>query len=315
MSGRTSAQIVAITNTEGTWYLLPEKPFPTSSYGNDPTWQTADGQTLIDCRSSQNWQGGWRRSPTSPQALTATRRGERPLTGWRLRDPAAESPKFPLEVPNDEWAERGFHDEGHSPAGLLYAAVYSPAPDEVATFPVADMTVVADSDAPPPGDGLDWSVNIHDELRRHPELFHLFPGHLLGFREAVVGALKTIPAVGKDRTWGAHIDRDHPSVVMVSVQVPFEPQQTRFVRDIGRRGGELRTGRHIAETKSLSMSLPVVDQIAGRTRAEAKAAWVAEIQRIRALVEEALEPRPCWHCRGTGLVSTRDAAKHVGGAA
>lgn len=300
-----ASKIVAVTSDAGTWYLVPKDPFAKTRYGADPTWATADGQPLGQKRDSRTYNWSWRPSPTPPQTLIATRRGEQTRTGWRLKDPDAVSAKYPLEVTNEEWVERGFHDEGDSPAGTLYRAVYDQASDETFTVEVAAMVVVPDAVPPPEDDGLTWVVNIHDEMKRHPELLHLFPGHLPGFREAVVEALQTIPEVHRESfVYGASVDRDRRNVVNVSVGVPYEPYHTTFVPDIGPR----RRGKNVPDTMRLSMSLTVSDLVEGPTRAEAKAKWLAEIERIVAQVRAALEPRPCWHCKGTGVVSARQAS-------
>lgn len=294
-------RVIALTADTETFYLVPTQPFGDYGYGRRPTWTNADGATLTSVR------GHWYTAPGPVQDLTATRAGQGPRTGWKLRDPDTASAKYPPTLTNAEFTGRGFDDEGEYPAGHLYQAVYADVPDESITFPAADMLVIDDA-APAPADGLTWTVNIRDELRQHPELFHLFPGHLSGLRAAFVEAVKALPfmSVGlfRDYVWD---DKKRPGHVEVIHEAPYEPRSTVFVHDTTASGKRLKRGRTVVEAKRMSVSVPVSDRVYGNTRAEAKAVWEAELAGLLDAVTEALTPAPCLHCRGTGVVSQVDA--------
>ena len=297
-------QIVALTDATTTYYLLPANPFHDSRY-RVATWITASGDTLTPVNVNPNHplRGGWHSAPGGVQDLIAEQPGPTQLTGYRLRDPEVESVKFPATLPVGGLNALGLDDDT---TNALYQGVYEDGPTITVHFPVANM-IVADDGAPPPEDGLRWVPNLRDELRRHPALHHLFPGHLEGFRQAVVDAAGQMPVVGSGYLDGARVDRERPTVVRVTTEVPYEPHTTRFVRATGRNGQTLKRGRDVVETKRLEVSVQVPDVIAGRNRADAKARWDAELASVLDVITEALTPAPCWHCQGTGVVASKDA--------
>ncbi|MFI1194148.1 hypothetical protein ACH4T9_12935 [Micromonospora sp. NPDC020750] len=301
----TDNQIVALTDDNTTYYLLPARPFGVTYTRADTTWTTADGNTLTPTRTSPNRiGGGWHQAPGRVQDITVTQPGPPRKTGYRLDDPDMESVKLPATLPADGLAALDLDDDT---ATALYRAVYVDGPPVTRLFPDDDMIVVDDA-APAPDDGLRWVPNLRDELRRHPAVHHLFPGHLEGFRQAVADAAGRLPVVGSRYLDGARVDRERPTVVRVSTEVPYEPHHTRFVHDTGRSGQKLRRGREVVETKRLEVSVQVPDVIAGRTRADAKARWDAELAAVLDTITEALTPAPCWHCQGTGVVARKNAA-------
>lgn len=301
----TQNQIVALTDDGITYYLLPGAPFG-DAWRRTVTWTTAAGHTLIPVNPNPNRpHGGWHRAPGGVQDLTATQPGPSTKTGYRLRDPDVESPKFPATLPADGLTALDLDDDT---ANVLYQPVYVDGPPVVADFPAADMIVADEAGAPAPDDGLRWVPNLRDELRHHRALHHLFPGHLEGFRQAVVDAAGALPLVRGGVLSGARVDRERPTIVRVSTEVPYEPHATRFVRETGRSGQKLKRGRMVTETKRLEVSVQVPDVIAGRNRADARERWNAELASILDVITEALTPAPCWHCQGTGVVSRKDAA-------
>lgn len=298
----TTKQVVALTDDTTTYYLLPEYPFGAGYSRHTPDWSTADGSPLTPAHSGSNRRGGWHQAPGPVQDITATQPGPSTKTGYRLRDPDTESAKFPATLPVGGLDALGIDDDT---ATALYDTVWQDGAPVTVTFPAADMVVVGDAE-PAPQDGLRWVVSLRDELKRHPAIYHLFPGHLTGFRQAVVDAANELPVVGSRYLDGARISSSHPSRVEVSTVVPYEPHTTRFVHDTGRSGQKLRRGRNVAETKRLEISLNVPDRIEGRNRAEARDRWDAELAAILATITEALSPAPCWHCQGTGVVARKD---------
>ncbi|GGM27827.1 hypothetical protein GCM10011608_10780 [Micromonospora sonchi] len=297
-------QIVALTDDDTTYYLLPGNPFG-DTYRRVATWTTSAGDALTPVNPASNQHGGWHKAPGGVQDLTATQPGPSQKTGYRLCDPGMESAKLPATLPVGGLGGLGLDDDT---ATALYRAVYVDGPPVTCLFPAAAMIVADDAGAPPPDDGLRWVPNLRDELRRHRALHHLFPGHLEGFRQAVVDAAGALPVVGSRYLDGARVDRERPTVVRVSTEVPYEPHTTRFVRDTGRSGRKLQRGRTVTETKRLEVSVQVPDVIPGRNRAEARERWDAELASILDAIVGALTPAPCWHCQGTGVVARKDAA-------
>jgi hypothetical protein len=298
--------ILALTDATDTYYLLPHRPFGDPSWDRlTTTWSTADGNLAVHRKGDANTgTADWYRAPGGPQPLTATRPGKQSRTGWKLDNPAAASDVYPEFVP-----EGTRRDEDSSAFAALYSAVYERAADETMTVPVEAMIVAAEGVAPAPRDGLAWTANVLDELTRHPELLHLFPGHLSGFREAVAEAINTQPYMrqtggGLFSGSNATVERER-GLVTAYRSVPFEPRHTRIVHDELGRSRKSRRGREVLETKRLQVSLKVPAAIPGRTRAEAVERWHATLAEILAEVEEALTPAPCWHCQGTGVVSAK----------
>jgi hypothetical protein len=302
--------ILVLTDATDTYYLLPHRPFGDPSWeGRTTTWSTADGSLTLHRKSDANvGAADWYRTPGAPQLLTATRTGKQVRTGWKLDNPAAASDVYPEFV-----AEGSRRDEDTSAFTALYSPVYERAADEVMTVGLDGMVVVAEGAAPAPADGLTYTANLLEELRRHPEVVHLFPGRLVGFREAVVEAINTQPymhSTGGGLFSGSHasVDRDRPGFVVAHRSVPYEPRHTRIVHDELGRGRRSRRGREVVESKRLDVRLQVPSAIAGKNRAEAVEKWHAAMAEILAEVEEALTSAPCWHCQGTGVVSAKATA-------
>jgi hypothetical protein len=301
-------QPIALTNGDATFYLLPRNPFP-DRWRADATWSTADGTLALHRKAVTVFgRDDWHRAAGTPQPVTASRPGRSVKVGYELRNPAAVSEAFPL-------TRTTLDDLDDDTATALYRTVHEAAEPETVTFTVEAMKVIDGAAVPAPEDGLTWVANITDELQHHPEIHHLFPGHLSGFREAVVGAIKAQPFMRGgpsgllDRA-EARTDRDKPGMVLANRSVPYEPRQTRTVYD-ERRSRRRPVAREVVETKRLSIALQVPDLIAGKTRAEAVERWHSTVAEILAEVEEALTPAPCWHCQGTGVVSAKAAAGAV----
>lgn len=310
----TDKQIVALTGDDETYYLVPREPFPTKTWRGDITWAARDGDPLEPTNARRDPYGAsrWLKHPGPPRDLIATRPTTPTLTGYRLADPAAESAKFPATLTIEEFKARtaGFDDTADSPEGALYERVTEPQPDQHMLIPATSMLIIDDA-TPAPDDGHRWVANLRDELKRHPEVHHLFPGHLVGFRAAFIEAVKALPFMDVRQFIGgdsAREDRDRRGYVDITRYAAYEPHHTRFVRDTGSGGRKLQSGRTVTETKMLTVSLPVPDTIAGTTRAEATIIWEATMSRLLAEVTDALTPAPCWHCRGTGVVTQAELA-------
>lgn len=269
-----------------------------------------DGQPLEPIESRNGYPGPWYTGPGSGTPVGHKYDSSR-VIGYRLRDADAASVKFPTTLTPEEWSARtaSYDDDADSPEDALYDRVTEKIPGDL--VPV-DAVVDLGDGSPAPHDGLTWTARLPYELQHHPELLHRFPGHLSGFRAAVIDAAKRLPVMAAG--WmnsNAREDSNRPGFVDVYTTVPYEPRTTRFVHDEDRRGNKLRRGRTVVELKRLEVSVQVPANIEGPNRAAAREVWDREMARILAAIEEALTPAPCGHCKGTGIVSRADRA--VGG--
>lgn len=298
----TTNQTLVFTDGAQTYYLLKRA----NHYHGDAQLH-AEAGPLAYVRDGIAYATGWWRADGPPSEVTITWPGRQVKVGYELRNPAAESAAYPLRVAAGAEAEAMRLDDDTMTA--LYNVLYEPGPVETETIPVADMTIVDDRNIEPvPQDGLVWVANVIDELGRHPELHHLFPGHLIGFRKAVVAAIERLPFLRGRGMFDAGV-YEKDGYVNAHATTAYEPHHTRFVRSVGRNGQPLKRGRDVTETKTLRVSFPVPSAIAGATRAEAVQRWHEALAVIVEDVTQALTAAPCWHCSGTGIVSAKSAAK------
>jgi hypothetical protein len=289
---------LALTDGAVTFYLLQGE----TGYGGKSTLRT-DAGPLTFARKGVAYNTGWWRADGSPQTVTISQPGPRTKVGYQLRNPDAESAAYPLRLDVGDERISGLDDDTFA---ALYNTEYEPGPVHVTTVGLEGMTVIEDGVGLPPEDGLTWVANAFDELRRHPELLHLFPGHLHGFRDAVKETLNSLPFLrGRGLDAGAY---EKDGYLIAHASTPYEPHHTRVVYGVGRNGQQLRKGRTVTETKSLRVSFRVPNTIAGNTRAEAVRSWHQALATIVEDVTLALTPAPCWHCDGTGIVSAKAVA-------
>jgi hypothetical protein len=303
----TEHPIVVLRNGDTTFYLLPAYPIR-NGHGHKATWSTVDGVPLMQVREGRS--GGWWQAAGPVQDLVASVPGLPVLAGYVITDEDAVSAKFPSALTREQY-DTQFEDDAAGSA--LYKAVWENGPVQTRVFPADAMLVIGEG-TPAPDDGMKWVPNLPDELRRHPELWHQFPGHLTGFRDAAVEAIKTLPVLAPQphhsylRDAGVRVDRSRPSEIEVYTHAAYEPRQTRFEHSLGRNGQKLKRGYHVVEATRLEIKFTVSDTVSGATRAEAVEKWHTQLDAITDAVTEALSPAPCWHCKGTGVVSARDAA-------
>lgn len=306
----TEHPIVVLRDSDATFYLLPAYPIR-NGHGSKGAWSTTGGVSLTQVREGRS--GSWWKAAGSMQDLVASAPGLPTLAGYVITDEDAVSAKFPSALTVEEYDARFVADAAGS---ALYKAVWEPGPAQTRLYPAAGMLVIGEG-APAPDDGLKWVPNLPDELRRHPELWHQFPGHLTGFRDAAVETIKTLPVLAPQphhsyaRDAGVRVDRSRPSEIEVYTYAVYEPRQTRFENSIGRNGQKLKRGYHVVEATRLEIKFSVSDTVSGATRADAVEKWHAQLDAITDAVTEALSPAPCWHCKGTGVVSAREAAKET----
>jgi hypothetical protein len=277
-----------------------------SGLGRVASW-AVDGQRLERLPTHNGLAGSWYTGPAAG-TLVGQKADTLRTIGYQLRDPDAASVRFPATLTPAEWSERmaGYDDDTDSPEWALYDHVTETVPGE--SVPV-DAVVDLGDGSPAPKDGLTWNARLPYELQHHPELLHRFPGHLSGFRTAVIEAAKLLPVMAAG--WmnsGASEDSKRPGFVNVHTTVPYEPRTTRVVHDEGRRGNKLKRGRDVLETKRLEVSIRVPASIEGPNRAAARAVWDREMARILAAITEALTPAPCGHCKGTGIVARAEVS-------
>lgn len=275
-------KIIALQH-EGAWfYWLPEiRSWP----GTTTRWVATNGPVQEDLlvHGRRNWWTGTIEAETLA-SITAQRAQ---VVGYRLRDPAAVSELFPLEMTPERWAEVGDREIFYS----LYEAITEPVEDVATVY--EGPWLRADGD-PPPNDGRAWSAKLPYQLSQHPELLHLFPGQLGGgFREALAVRLREIPGVRNVYTNNS---------VSVYVEVPYTPDRTRWQGAILRNGNRSKTrGADVRELKTRHIEWHLADSIAGDDRADAVQRWDAAIEKYVALVVEMATARPCGACGGEGL--------------
>ncbi len=293
-----------LTGPDGQHYYL----LPGHTYG---TW-LADGQPMRRANKS-NW---WYSTGHTAQQITKRHPDKTTTLGYRLRDPDTASAKYPAELSTTDFNERTDDgDDEHAPEATLYERITNTTPGEVEPL---DMTLVVDLDGEPaPSDGRTWVAKLPYELTRHTELLHLFPGHMPGFRTAVVNAVNT--HLGADTrplyrsVGGAGCEEVRGSDnIRAWRKVPYEPRQTTFVHDRSRSTGrELKSGRNVEKTTTLEVVVRVGDRVEGATRAEAAAKWDEMLSRLVAEIVAELEPAVCRHCSGTGVVKQTAAHRHA----
>lgn len=165
----------------------------------------------------------------------------------------------------------------------LYEAVYvAGEPTEIMVRPPVLQLV----GAPPPDDGRTWQASLPSELSRWPQYWHLFPGHMPGFREHMVELLKNLPFVEYA------FDK---AAVEVHLSLPFDRP---VMRTLPRERPRSLPGRVQVKARH-TLALKIPRQIPGDTRAEAAARW-DQLERDLLNQVGAVSVRACSACEGTG---------------
>lgn len=210
---------------------------------------------------------GWFFALHEPKVVTTLAPPRKRLSGGKLIDPELASARFPLEVDAD-WFELLDEDDPHSTAlAALYERQYETVEPEPVTVPGPFVRL---DGAPKPDDGLAWLAHLPYALRERLEYLHLFPGRLVGFREAMTKALAEIPGVSAHWVRGqAYVD----VTVSIPLDVPSGLLYTYEHKPVGSRKKVTEAIRHYSWRERMN----VPDEIRGLDRAEATREWNAQI--------------------------------------
>jgi hypothetical protein len=284
--------VYALTTNDGRWlYHLP-KPDTFKTPGNqlrinEITGMFADGQPM------EKLHGDWWATDHEATRLTATAQPGAKTVGYRLTDPTAESVRYPATLTVEEWNERP--DREGDTLWMLYTNVHEeqPALEHVYEGPV----MVLEGREPPGPDERQWIAELPRVLTERPEYRHLFPGRIPGLRKHLHQAIKDMPGIrhcfdGYNGFTGLH----------VVVEVPFDKPLTRWVADLSRRTRKpLKTGRHVRETVTRDLNLPVPADVHAATYEEALRVWEEQVAFWLSVVDSA-KVVACSACHGTGHV-------------
>ncbi|MFG2970855.1 hypothetical protein ACGFZS_47060 [Streptomyces sp. NPDC048288] len=277
--------VYALKTPDGRWlYHLPQ---PHSIRYVTDIKRLADGQPMTELH------GDWWVTTQEASRLTLTAQPSPKTVGYRLTDPNAESVRYPATLTVEEWEER--RDRESDTLWTLYTNVQEaqPAVEHVYDGPV----MVLEGREPPGPDEPKWIANLPQALAGRPEYRHLFPGRLPGLRAHLHDAIKTMPNVrhcfdGYNGYTGLH----------VVINVDFDQPQTRWQADLSARTGKpLKTGRHVRQTVTRNLNLPVPADVPADNYEQALQAWDDQIDFWLGLVHSATV-KACSACGGKGHV-------------
>jgi len=283
--------VYALKHPDGRWlYHLPTpEAFGTPGFGSRATVTGvyADGQPMEKLHSD------WWATDHEAERLTATAQPPAKTTGYRLTDPSAESVRYPATLTIDEWNER--RDRECDTLWTLYTNVHEeqPALEHVYDGPV----MVLEGREPPGPDERQWVAGLPQALTGRPEYRHLFPGRIPGLRKHLHETIKNLPGIrhcfdGYDGYTGLH----------VVVEVGFDQPQTRWVADLSRRTGKpLKTGRHVRQTVTRDLNLPVPADVTAANYEQALREWEEQVAFWLSVVDSATV-KACSACGGKGHV-------------
>jgi hypothetical protein len=269
-------------------YHLPKPDSPDFKYAT-VNGVFADGQPMTKLHSD------WWASETEASRLTATAQPSPKTTGYKLRDPAAESVRYPLTLTVAEWEER--RDGGDS--DTLWELYASSTEAQPAVEHVYDGPVMMLEGREPPGpDERQWNADLPQVLAQRPEYRHLFPGHIPGLRTHLHQVIKAMSGIrhcfdGYNGYTGLH----------VVIEVPFDKPKTRWQANLSRRDSRpLKSGRTVAVTATRNLNLPVPASVPGETYETALRNWDQQVEFWLSVVRDA-SVVACSACNGTGHVA------------
>lgn len=209
--------------------------------------------------------------------------------------------RYPETLTVEEFRARTDEDSSeHDPhVWHLYSAVREQRPPT--REPIEGPLRILDG-APPADDGRVWQTELPWALRRRDEYRHLFPGALLGFRDAVVEALDALPNVT------AYKSSPGPIRVSVKVDLPKPDPLPKWAARPRLDGQDARERRRTLErhastrqTITRTLEIPVPAAITAPNRAAAAAIWDERMAEVVEYVR-ALHADPCPACGGLGWV-------------
>jgi len=252
----------------------------------------ADDQLLTRLGAFSNW---WV-SDHEAEVITVTYHFGPEIVGWRLKDPADASAKFPPELTPDQ------HDNleetyGSQAAYRLYESVTAlreplsenvPGPWRVLDGEVPDET----------RPGRAWVASLPQVLISHPQYHRYFPGHIPGLYAEVQDRIKRMRHV-------AYVlgptDRDPFQGMKVVVEVPFETPHTEVRHEYDAQGRRLKRTHQAPKLARRELILPVPHRVRGDNYAEALAEYDSQLAFWLSVAESA-GVKACDACDGTGHV-------------
>lgn len=276
---------------EDSWfYYLPEvaHSFPR---GAEPR---ADGEPMTACATPGWWSAGHEGAE-----ITIVTPGRGVITGYRLDDPATASERYPLELTEAEYDQWRDLDDDEL-VFQLYSAVT--VPGEPQAVPVDGPWLRLDGE-PQPDDGRSWIAELPYELRYRTEYRHLFPGYLVGFRDAMGSIVKALPGVRFVLPAKRYAGSSETVGFDVTIEVPFDKPQSEYkpARNLDGSRSRSRKGRTVPVLATRHLVLTVPYRIDAANRALAAAEWDRREAEIRAAVAE-VSVAACSACMGHGYV-------------
>ncbi|MGW2740540.1 hypothetical protein ACWC4D_40905 [Streptomyces sp. NPDC001288] len=277
--------VYALKHPDGRWlYHLPKPDtFPNI---RDITLN-ADGQPM------EKLHGDWWATDGEANRLTITGQPSPKTVGYQLRDPSAESVRYPATLTVEEWQERRDHE-----SDTLWTLYTNVTEDQPLLEHVYDGPVMVLEGREPPGpDELQWIAEMPRMLASRPEYLHLFPGQIPGLRKHLHEVIKAMPAVehcfdGYNGYTGLH----------VVVKADFDKPVTRWQANLSRRTSKpLKTGRTVPVRVTRNLNLPVPVAVVSDNYEQALAAWDEQVEFWLSVVRDATV-RACSACNGTGHV-------------
>lgn len=250
---------------------------------------------LADNKPMTKLRDGWWAADREAAQITISTKLYPTIIGYKLTDPAAESPMFPAALTPDEYEARS---EGEGFLSNLYDRVTEDRPDQI--VPVNGPWIGLTAPLPPAGDERVWVPQLGPALRNRPEFHHLLPGYLDGFKEHV----KRLAEAHPYREY-VFLDYQKRQGVTVILQVPFDQPVTKFLPALNQNGSRSKTrpGTTIQLKARRELLLAVPDRIPGATRAEATAEWDRQTAHYQQILDDA-QVGACSACRGHGYVPT-----------
>lgn len=280
----------AIQTSDGRWlYHLPDPP---EHHLTARDSVQADGVPMAPLPSAM---GDWWVAYHEADRITARYERKPKITGYRLADLDALSVRYPQTLTPEEFRARIQDDDDYSTHYTLYTAVTEPQDPEEYVYP-GPFTAL-DGEDPPEDGALPWVASLPYSLIKRPEYAHCFPGHIPGLRKHVAAQIKRMVHI--QHCFDSYDGR--PAGLHITARVPFEQPKTRWVKQYGRSGRELRARKEVPEMVTRELYLPVPDRVSGASYAAAVEDWDRQVAFWVGVARD-VAVKACNACGGTGHV-------------
>lgn len=239
------------------------------------------------------------------------------LTGYRIKDPAAVSDRFPEFLNPTEWKAKGFDDDYDERddsylASRLYRPQYEAIPGPTDTVTTGGLTEMPGTPDTHPHRA--WVADQPYNLIYSLAYRHLFPGHMTGLRQSVINALTA--RFGTSSGYGAPgvylPGSSEPNTIRVTFRLDYESPQWRHVERTKYTRAGRKNGTTIEKVRKyldlpINLSISPNTVVYGTTKADAAAkfdeavtAWVEWVASHQMTV--------CSHCDGNGAIVDKSGA-------